>query len=100
MDAIITLLIILLIIMAFATLSYVMYHRMRGYVERRHAGWYINHDPRFWVKRWRKECPRGCQFVGRNSGNAMKKGGKWGCPNGEFCYGEHCCKYDNECNKC
>ena len=100
MDIVVTLLIFLLAIMAFVVLGYVSYYRMRSGIENRHAGWYRNNDPRFWVNRWKRKCPRGCQLVGRDSGNADKKGGEFGCPDGEFCYGEQCCRYDTDCSKC
>lgn len=96
----VTLLIFVLALVVFGLLGYVAYFRMRVSVENRYAGYYENNDPRFWVRRYRRACPRGCAFVGRDSGNADKRGGEWGCPNGEFCYGAQCCKYDQDCAKC
>lgn len=101
MDIFIYLLVLLMLMMVFGLLGYVAYYRMRRAVENQHAGWYTNNDPRFWVSRYRSECPRGCQLVGRwSSGNADKRGGEFGCPNGQFCYGDQCCKYDQDCSKC
>ncbi len=73
---------------------------MRNKVENQNAAYYSNNDPRFWVNSYTETCPRGCQYVGRDSGNAKKRGGQWGCPNGEFCYGPQCCKYDTDCKRC
>lgn len=96
MDEITTTLIICLAVLFFVILGFVTYLRMRRHVANRYAGYYINNDPRFWVRKYRSECPRGCQRVGRDNGNKSN----WGCPNGEFCYSSQCCKYDQECKKC
>lgn len=41
--------------------------------------------------RRRRNCPIGCRKVGNN---------KYGCPRGNFCYKDQCCKYDFDCDKC
>lgn len=49
---------------------------------------------RRWYKNpwWKPRCPVGCQWVGGKQ--------TYGCPNGNFCYGNYCCKYDSECQGC
>ena len=37
-----------------------------------------------------RKCPIGC----------VRTGNKFGCPNGNFCYKDQCCKYDFDCKNC
>ena len=97
MDTVVTLLVILLIIMVFTVLGYVSYSEMQKRLRHKYRIYHENHNPLFWVNKNR--CPIGCQYVG-SDGNMGKRGGEFGCPNGNQCFGPNCCKYDIDCKKC
>ena len=93
--------IVLLVVVFFATLSYIGYQSLLDHADRRIQTTYYLNDPRFRRGRPSRRCPAGCVRTGDK--HDSKSG--YACPNGPMCYnceGKNpgCCCYDSQCANC
>lgn len=93
--------VVILILIFFAAISYIAYQALEDNVDRKVQIKYGVNNPYYWRGRRGRKCPAGCVKTGDK--HDSKSG--WACPNGSFCYNcqgrrPHCCCYDEQCKDC